>query len=70
MSYGTGDYPNALMEVVVEVVTNEQCSAVYQGTINDGMICAGGVEGEDSCQVLTSHWLTGHHLTSSSPPIG
>ena len=50
MSYGTGDYPNALMEVAVEVVTNEQCSTVYQDTINDGMICAGGVEGEDSCQ--------------------
>ena len=38
------------MEVAVEVVTNEQCSTVYQDTINEGMICAGGVEGEDSCQ--------------------
>ena len=32
------------------VVTNDVCSTAYSG-INDGMICAGGVEGEDSCQV-------------------
>ena len=49
LSYGTGDYPNVLMEVAVEVVTNQQCSTAYQG-IDEGMICAGGVEGEDSCQ--------------------
>ena len=50
LSYKTGDYPDVLMEVAVEVVTNEQCSTVYQGMIDESMICAGGVEGEDSCQ--------------------
>merc|ERR1711884_994472 len=35
-------------ELAMEVVTNEQCSTVYQG-IDDGMICAGGVEGESGC---------------------
>ena len=38
------------MEVEVGVVTNTVCGTAYSG-INDGMICAGGVEGEDSCQV-------------------
>ena len=51
-----------LLEVSVTVVTNTECSTAMSN-INDGMLCAGGVEGEDSCQVLTSHWLTGHHLT-------
>ena len=50
LSYGTGDYPDVLMEVEVAVVTNDVCSTAYSG-INDGMLCAGGVEGEDSCQV-------------------
>ena len=58
-----------LLEVSVTVVTNTECSTSMPD-INEGMLCAGGVEGEDSCQVLTSHWLTGHHLTSSSPPTG
>ena len=50
LSYGTGQYPDVLMEVEVGVVTNEVCSTAYSG-INDNMICAGGVEGQDSCQV-------------------
>ena len=50
LSYGTGEYPDVLMEVEVGVVTNDVCSSAYTG-INDGMLCAGGVEGEDSCQV-------------------
>ena len=50
LSYGTGQYPDVLMEVEVAVVTNDVCSNACTG-INDGMICAGGVEGEDSCQV-------------------
>merc|ERR1711981_286813 len=49
LSFGSGDYPDVLMEVEVAVVSNEVCSNVYSG-INEGMICAGGVEGEDSCQ--------------------
>ena len=39
------------MEVEVGVVTNEVCAVAYPNTITDGMICAGGVEGQDSCQV-------------------
>merc|ERR1712066_170511 len=49
LSYGTGQYPDVLMEVEVAVVTNDVCSTAYSG-INENMICAGGVEGEDSCQ--------------------
>ena len=38
------------MEVAVEVVTHEQCRTAYGKLIDESMICAGGVEGEDSCQ--------------------
>lgn len=47
------------MEVAVPVVTKETCQTAMadfmaelnpSGTITDGMICAGGVEGQDSCQ--------------------
>ena len=38
------------MEVEVAVVSKETCSATMGPVISDGMICAGGVEGEDSCQ--------------------
>ena len=38
------------MEVEVGVVTNDVCSTAYSG-INENMLCAGGVEGQDSCQV-------------------
>ena len=50
LSYGTGEYPDVLYELEVGVVTNDVCSSAYTG-ITDGMICAGGVEGQDSCQV-------------------
>ena len=39
------------MEVEVTVVTNEVCRASMGWGITEGMICAGGVAGEDSCQV-------------------
>ena len=48
-SYG-GDSSSVLQEVEVPVVTNEQCETTMSG-ITDGMICAGGVEGKDGCQV-------------------
>ena len=53
LSYGTGDYPDVLMELEVNVVTQETCTAAMSdfATINEGMICAGGVAGQDSCQV-------------------
>ena len=37
-------------QVAVPVVTPEQC-ATTMGPMEEGMICAGGVAGEDSCQV-------------------
>ena len=48
-SYG-GDSSSVLLEVEVPVVTNDQCKTTMSG-ITDGMICAGGVEGKDGCQV-------------------
>ena len=46
------------MEVAVKVVSKETCKAAMGSVINDGMLCAGGVEGEDSCQVNTNkYWL-------------
>jgi len=51
LEYG-GFRPDALMEVSIPLVTNEQCQAAYTySTIDDGMICAGAPEGGlDSCQ--------------------
>ena len=51
-SYG-GDSSDVLLEVAVAVVTRETCSAAMSG-ITDTMICAGGVAGQDSCQVTQS----------------
>ena len=50
------DYPNILQEVSVPVVTKAQCANDVP-FVDDGMICAGGVLGEDSCFVskLKSH---------------
>merc|ERR1711936_954987 len=52
LSYGTGDYPDVLMELSVPVVSKETCQTALAGfaTITDGMICAGGVAGQDRCQ--------------------
>ena len=46
-----GDSPDKLQEVEVTVVTKETCKAAMEPpyTITDGMLCAGGVAGEDSC---------------------
>ena len=51
-SYG-GVSSNVLMELEVPVVTKETCTTAMAdfAAINDGMICAGGVEGKDTCQV-------------------
>ena len=46
----SGPVSNVLLEVDVPVVTNEVCSEVFS-TIDEGEICAGGVEGQDSCGV-------------------
>merc|ERR1712142_235598 len=49
-------YPNKLMKVEVPIISDEQCQADMgldgKGcdiTITEGMLCAGGVAGEDSC---------------------
>ena len=46
-----GEGSDILMEVVVPIVSNSQCSAIY-GEITDNMICAGDLAngGIDSCQ--------------------
>ena len=51
-SYG-GVSSNVLLELEVPVVTKETCTTAMAdfAAINDGMICAGGVEGKDTCQV-------------------
>ena len=43
-------YPDILQEVSVPVVTKAQC-ATDVTNLEDGMICAGGVAGEDTCSV-------------------
>ncbi|CAL8301593.1 unnamed protein product [Merluccius merluccius] len=49
LSFG-GSQPNALQEVIVPVVSNQQCRETYN-TLTDNMICAGLTEGgKDSCQ--------------------
>ena len=47
-----GPVSKSLMEVEVKVVTKETCmAAMGNDTITDGMLCAGGEEGFDACQV-------------------
>merc|ERR1711953_406981 len=51
-SYGGSSSLDKLLEVAVPVVTKETCKAAMEPkyTITDGMLCAGGVAGQDSCQ--------------------
>ena len=61
-SYG-GSLSDVLLEVEVPVVSKEQCLTSFADLNNmtvevlqnyadtDSMLCAGGVEGEDACQV-------------------
>ena len=50
-SYG-GSSSDVLLEVGVPVASQDQCKAsMGSGLITAGMICAGGVEGKDGCQV-------------------
>ena len=50
------DYPNILQEVSVPVVTMAQCANDVT-FVDEGMICAGGVLGEDSCFVSYLKYL-------------
>ena len=38
----------------MKVVSKETCQANMGAAINDGMLCAGDVEGDGSCQVKTN----------------
>ena len=40
---------NVLREVDVPTISNEQCKALGF-SVNESMVCAGGIEGKDSCQ--------------------
>merc|ERR1719474_2612723 len=70
LSYGTQDYPDKLQELSVKIVSQEVCQAAHVDlgwTITDGMLCAGGVTGQDSCQGDSGGPLTldingQHHL--------
>ncbi|OQS07712.1 serine protease family S01A, partial [Thraustotheca clavata] len=44
-----GSQSNVLLQVGVKILSNQKCSQNLNG-IHDSMICAGGVEGQDSCQ--------------------
>jgi len=48
------EYPNKLMKVELEIVSDEICQSDMEAngwvtTITPGMLCAGGIGGEDSC---------------------
>merc|ERR550519_2358125 len=48
------EYPDKLMKVELPIVSDEQCESEMREkgwdiTITEGMLCAGGVGGEDSC---------------------
>ena len=45
-----GSSPDKLLEATVPVVTKETCQTKWP-SVEDGMICAGGEEGTDTCQV-------------------
>ncbi len=48
---GSADYPAALHEVEVPIVSNSACQVAYGSVITDAMLCAGVPEGgKDSCQ--------------------
>jgi trypsin len=44
-----GPTSSVLLEVDVDIVSNQQCNSAVGG-ITDRMLCAGGVRGEDACQ--------------------
>ncbi|MBF0369789.1 MAG: serine protease [Magnetococcales bacterium] len=47
---GQANYPDALQEVQVPLVTNDACNNGYNGQITDNMLCAGYDDGgKDSC---------------------
>ena len=56
--WGTTEYwgssPSELLEVEVRVVSQEECRS--QG-VTAAMLCAGGEEGKDSCQVSDIWWF-------------
>jgi len=48
------EYPDKLMKIELPIVSDEQCQSEmtekgWDVTITEGMLCAGGIGGEDSC---------------------
>lgn len=48
-------FPDLLQCLNISIVSAATCRAVYPGRITDNMVCAGGVPGEDACQVMHGH---------------
>ena len=59
--YTDGPSPSKLQEITVNIVSDRTCQAAFDAydprrwTITSNMVCAGGVGGEDSCQVENTH---------------
>merc|ERR1712013_78814 len=59
------EYPDKLMKIELPIVSDEQCQSEmtekgWGVTITEGMLCAGGIGGEDSCggyQLWSPGWL-------------
>ena len=49
---GSYNLATVLQEVSLPVVSSAACKSVHgKGDITDNMLCAGGVKGQDACQV-------------------
>ena len=55
-SYG-GSGSDVLLEVSVPVVNHTTCVDTMGAGITEGMICAGGEEGKDGCQVSHTTYI-------------
>lgn len=46
----------------LSIVSNATCRAAFPGRITDNMVCAGGIAGEDACQVSDSRQHPGQKV--------
>lgn len=44
-------FPDKLQCLNVSIVPSATCQTVFPGRITDNMVCAGGIAGQDACQV-------------------
>lgn len=44
-----GERSSVLKQLSVAIMTNEQCNEAYGGSITEGMICAGGIQDQGTC---------------------